>query len=135
MKSTVESSIQAMVEKTQAQYPPPTTLPNATPVQSTTHHPQTYNINYLDNALLDALHDDLDLTIMDLLPGDLTNVQSPLDAARDEDVHPGGTEDPPETAPIPGATPIVATTLHAESVGAPLLSSPPHLNDERTYTH
>ena len=38
MKSTVESSIQAMVEKTQAQYTPPTTLPDPTPLQSTSHH-------------------------------------------------------------------------------------------------
>ena len=41
MKSTVESSIQAMVEKTQAQSTPPQHLPTAAPVLSTSHHPST----------------------------------------------------------------------------------------------
>ena len=41
MKSTVESSIQAMVEKTQVQSTPPPNLPDATPLHPTSHHPST----------------------------------------------------------------------------------------------
>ena len=41
MKSTVESRIQAMVEKTQVQSTPPTNLPDATPLHSTSHDPST----------------------------------------------------------------------------------------------
>ena len=72
---------------------------------------------------------------MVLLQGDLTNVQSPLVAAHDEDVHPDDRDDPPGTAPTPGANLDTAIILQEEMVRVLLLSSQPHLNDVMTDPH
>ena len=69
---------------------------------------------------------------MVLLQGDLTNVQSPLVAAHDEDVHPDDRDDPPGTAPTPGANLDTVITPQGEIVRVLLLSSQPHLNDAMT---
>jgi len=96
---------------------------------------QPYNSHHLDNNLLDDLYEDPVPIIMDPLQGDLTNVQSPFAAARDEDVHPGGLKDPHGTAPTPGANLVTATILDTGIVRALLLSGPPPLNDEMTDNH
>ena len=90
---------------------------------------QPHNIHHLDNDLLD----DPGLIIMELLQGDLTNVQSPLAAARHEDVHPGDIDDPRGTAPTPGANLDTVMILQEEIVRVLLLSSLPHLNDAMTH--
>ena len=90
---------------------------------------QPYNIHHPDNDLLD----DPGLIIMELLQGDLTNVQSPLAAARHGDVHPGDIDDPRGTAPTPGANLDTVMILQEEIVRVLLLSSLPHLNDAMTH--
>ena len=130
MKSTVESSIQAMVEKTQVQFAPPPHQTSLLPCPCTLPAiiRQPSNIHLLDKDLLD----DPGLIIMVLLQGGLTNVPSPLVAAHDEDVHPDDRDDPPRTAPTPGANLDTAMILQDEIVRVLLLSSQPHLNDVMT---
>ena len=112
MKSTVESSIQAMVEKTQEHqvHPtPPPSLPGATSYQ-----PSSFNLQHPP----------------DLPHGDLTNDQPPSVAVHDADVH----QDVPGAhrgiAPAPEAQLVPSTSLLAKIVRGPSLSGLLHLHVE-----
>ena len=138
MKSTVESSIQAMVEKTQERQvhsTPPPTLPGATSLHLSSHHPSILQHpppRQRSPLRFDDPRDDPVLIIMSLLQGDLTNGLSPPVAAHDEDVHQGVLGDLRGIAPAPEAHLATVTSLHEEIVRVPLLSSLPHPKDEMT---
>ena len=120
MKNTVESSLQALVEKTQERQTnqPPTPLPPACLHKTSANIHHLVNIHCHDNAPLAGLV----LIATTLHHGDTTNVRSPFIEVLVVDAHPDDPVAHHDLDPLPGMFPLKGKNLGNQAGDNPLLS-------------